>query len=457
MLITIRLAAAMITICIFTTACRPAIAEHNSPILPPVDYGRHYPNGDAAVQYIFGPDGMWKETHSVEYVWNYYQNCEAPDHPFDRNALTDAADGTRFFTAPDANCHLLFDWNHDGEIDTPNGGSAFHEHNGEGVNGETIGEPFTNFWFDDNWLARYMTATYGRPAPDGLSNYDGFTRWRIIGGDPTNWTPYGDDDFDRLALDGLFYVATNDVNQAVEQWDRIRDKSGFDYDSGNHRYQYSNIHENYHLGLFEILTAFLLDHPSVTDTKRHELLQHWVSLRSNILSNQEKNDSNLYGWRTHIEKTDSLINTETIAINVLALGANSLYGFEAGQPPLQMEDHNYLVRSYNVLSAITGSSRPGYMTFGPYQQYPPNAYLADFFLRSESPIGKMATLNVYDAQSEQILASRDVRADEMAGGNDWSRFTLRFDVSNTDNSLEFRTYWHGEADLDVAIIRVRRP
>ncbi len=72
------------------------------------------------------------------------------------------------------------------------------------------------------------------------------------------------------------------------------------------------------------------------------------------------------------------------------------------------------------------------MTFGPYQQYPPNAYLVDFFLRSPSPTGKMATIDVYDAQSGQILAS-------------------------INNSLEFRTYWYGAANMDVAAIRVHRP
>jgi hypothetical protein len=111
-------------------------------------YGRHYPNGAAAVAYAYGPEGMWKEMNPLEYKWNYYcggmPGCvlaAAPpaNHSTDKNALIAYAAGTHFTTALDANAHLLWDMNHDGEIDTSTGGFAFDEHNGKGAGGVAKG------------------------------------------------------------------------------------------------------------------------------------------------------------------------------------------------------------------------------------------------------------------------------------------------------------------------------
>lgn len=88
---------------------------------------------------------------------------------------------------------MLFDFNQDGELDLeyPAAGAfAFMEHSGRGVNNELFGNPFSNFWFDDNSLAKYMALSYMDAVPSGLHEYDDFTRWRIIGGNWTNWTPY---------------------------------------------------------------------------------------------------------------------------------------------------------------------------------------------------------------------------------------------------------------------------
>lgn len=120
-------------------------------------YGKHYPNGKQAVDYVTGPDGTWKNLNPAEYIWNYYNySTNPPNHPYDKSSLIAYADGTHFTTCRDANGHLLLDFNHDGELDTTEGKYAYFEHNGRGVNNTAMGTPFTNFWFDDNTLARYV-------------------------------------------------------------------------------------------------------------------------------------------------------------------------------------------------------------------------------------------------------------------------------------------------------------
>jgi len=92
---------------------------------------------------------------------------------------------------------------------------------------------------------------------------------------------------------------------------------------------------------------------------------------------------------------------------------------------------------------------------GPYWQYPRGSYTVDFFLRAPTPTGKMATVEVYNANNGQFLAQKAVQANELAGNNAWSRISLPITVSDASNRLEFRVYWHETANMDVAAIRIR--
>jgi hypothetical protein len=317
------------------------------------------------------------------------------------------------------------------------------------------GKPFTQFWFDDNWLARYMSTAYGQQLPNGLSKYSDMTRWQILGGDGTNWNRYGATAIDQLALDGLDYLATGDVVSALAKMDAITNDPKVVYDGMNQRYSYGNITENYHLGLAKILADNLLANSSLDPARRSALLQHSISLRSNILSNQETNGINLYGWVTGINDPTTLMNIESIACNVLALGATTNTVFEAGLPPLTADNNQYFLRPHHVLSGVTGLSQAGFMTRGPGWTIPTGTYQVDFFLRAPSPVGKMATVDVRDTISGNVLVSGDVNAADMASGNTWTQITLPVFVTSANTQIELRTYWYATANMDVAAIRIR--
>jgi len=146
-------------------------------------FGQHFPHGSDAVAYLYGPNGTWREQVNVYYGWNFYKHCETPSHLYDARALLRESSVVNS-TAPDANCIILGDFNNNGEIaDETISGYAFHEHAGRGVGGEQTAWPFYQFWFDDNWVARYVAETYGRPHPNGLHDFGHPIRWRVIGGD----------------------------------------------------------------------------------------------------------------------------------------------------------------------------------------------------------------------------------------------------------------------------------
>jgi hypothetical protein len=440
----------------------------------PFSYGRHYPNGAAAVTWIYGPDGTWGDMTGLRYTDNYYAACATGDHPADTSALIAAANGPPF-TTRDANCHLLWAADPaagDPQLGVPDGGagSAFHEHSGVAAGGAKTGAPFTVYWYDDNTLAAVMSQAYGAPMPGGLVTFADFTRWSVVSGNAAAWhgTPYGapgnptsDCCIDTKALNGLYDLATGSFASAAAEWTSVLAMTGATYDGATQRYLYPSIASNYYFGLFKILTDELRANPAASPSSTpsaSELLQHSVSLDSDILDDQQQQagSGTLIGWVTDVPPGGSLINTETVAAEVLGLGARSNSVFEPGVAPLSSDAQGYFLRPYHALSAVgSAGSQPGYMTRGPGFQAPPGAYAVDFRLRAPAPTGTVATVSVYDDVTGAVLASHDVAAAEMATGNLWTEITVSFTVTAPCSQIELRTYWSGSGNLDVGPIRVR--
>ncbi len=396
--------------------------------------------------YLYGSEGTWRAVPpgGLEHRFEYYEHFASSGYPADAAALIAYADGSRLTTARDANGYLL----------RAPGGYAFHEHNGRGVGGGVREKPFTQFWFDDNWLARIMAQAYARPEPSGLYEPEGPVRWKILRGDASSGPPSGGEAFDLLALDGLFLLSARDFAGALEKWQALLAKSEYFYDEENQRYAYPAVSESYHLGLWKILTENLIEFgEALPEETEAALLQHALSLRSQILSLQENAGSEKYGWRTGIHDPGTLINTESTAVNALALGANALEVFEADSPPLR-QGKGFFARPHHVLSAVKDLSPRGLMLYGPGWERPPGQYRIDFLLRSSAPQGRIARLEAYDPAERKVLATKTLSARHLKQDNRWSRVTLAVSLRSR-KGLEFRVHWLGGSNLDVACVRVR--
>lgn len=443
---TVALPSLMLTFCVsFGLAAEPAA------------FGRHYPNGAAAVEYLYGPNGTWKDQAGMSYLWNYYAHCETIDKPADLLALLSLGSSTKL-TSPDVDCLLLGDLNNNGDIeDDVVTGYAFHEHNGRGANGLQTTAPFLHFWFDDNWLARYVAIAYERPQPSGLHDQRYTLRWRALGGDAEGAAFYSSPtQIDQLALNAILKLNRGDLTAALADWHSIKAMTGWIYDWEDQRYEYPEVRETYHLGLWGVLTERLLAADS-DFWDRNDVLQHAESIRSNLLSLQQRDTSgNWLGWTTGTDDSGTLINTETVSVAVLALGAAATWVFEPGQAPLRTGDGRYFPRPYHAVSAVAGLSGPGHVVYGPYWRIEPGTYQVEFSLRSPSNGngGRLATVDVYDGNA--ILAIETVTHAMMPGSNQWLRHRLTVEVTNPENEVEFRVYWHGSANLDVGAIRVLR-
>jgi hypothetical protein len=430
-------------------------------------YGLHYPQGLSAVKYIYGPQGNWKAYSGIQNVFGYYAGWGGvvPNQRpkgVDVNQikqLVSYANGTHATSTPDANRHVLFKLLQNSVLNNGMTYTSFHEHNGRGVNGEVRGAPFTQFWFDDNTVARFMSLAYGAPIPQGLYDTGDFNRWQILSLNNANWVPYlAGKHPDLLVLNGLYEISKGNHWDAYINWWRILNVAGTTYDASNQRYSYPGIKQQYHMGLFKILNDKLMESDEFTISQVNTFIQHSISIRSNILSEQQIENGTPIGWitgdGTSRVGSQSLINTETTALNVLALGTSAKYSFEVGRSPLSKEP-GFFLRPHNVLSAVTGLSNPkSFMSYGPYMNFPTRNYRVDFYLRSPSPSGKMAYIDVFDSNNQKVLAGRAIYSSQLASGNRWTRFSLPVAITNTNNSLEFRLYWNGTADLDAAAIRL---
>ena len=407
-------------------------------------YGIHEPNGLDAVQYLYSPEGTWRAFTGLKNIYGYYNVSDA-----ELAALIAYANGTNPATCQDPDLNVLFDLPYDSETAS---GRAFEEHNGRGVNGTQEGTPFSQFWFDDNYLARYMSEAYGAPVPQGL--YVSPTRWQIIGLDAGTW-PYPDGSApDQDALKGLFYIATGNLTMALQEWQGVYSQAGSDWDPVNLRYSYPGLDQEYYLGLFKILTDRLMD-AGVSAANQSMLFQHSISLRSNILAGQQYEDGSPIGWCTDRFDNTSLINTETTSCQVLGLGTGARYSYEAGQGPLT-NPSGFVVQPYNALSAIKGESTPGPMIFGPHATLPLGTYTVDWYMRSAKPGKKLVVnLQVHEVLTDTFLGSLNVTASQFPADDQWGRYSVDFTITDTSNQLEYLVNWGGQADLDVSTIRVR--
>lgn len=418
-------------------------------------YGKHYPSGNAAVNYIYGSEGMWRSMTNMTFNLNRYQHCGTSGHPYDFYGWLAEAN-VKNITAGDAYCNLYYDLDNDGEIydNSPFSGKAFFEHNARGLldGGSTpMGSPVYNFWYDDNWLARYMAQAYGKTQPAGLYDFGNIVRWRQIGGDNSNWTLYPSNTthIDQLALNGIYRINEYNDSAALSYWSSILSLSGATWDSTKKQYNYPNVLENYHMGLWLSLTERLLwSYPT-----NSSLLQHAVSIRSHLLTDQVRNSGGARrGWISSRTDPNSLMNTETISMVVLGLGTGTDFALEPGITPMIKGSGNYFLRSYNTLSAVVGQSSAGHMTYGPYWNLAAGTYDVDFTLRVPGSGGNVVTVDVYDGSS--IVGSATYTASSLPAGS-WVRKRLTVTIPST-NTTEFRVWWHGGQDLDVGQIRVTK-
>ncbi len=104
-------------------------------------------------------------------------------------------------------------------------------------------------------------------------------------------------------------------------------------------------------------------------------------------------------------------------------------------------------------SASTAADSAEHMAFGPYAtNWGGVSAAAAFHLQVDNNVGSavVVTVDLYDATSDQILASRALRRNEFADVGVYTTFVLTSDlIGRTGHTMETRVYWH-----DVSYVRL---
>ncbi len=381
--------------------------------------GAHLPQGNDAVEHLYGELGTWREIKDLSYTVNYYEiKPPLAEHPFDKGALLRIA-RDRHTTALDANRILLTDANRDGELDATSGGAAFMEHNAIGDGGDRKGWPFHQFWFDDNDFAQSLARAYARPLPWGLFDPGRPLRWSPVAGRP-NYTPYPSAHkyVDQLALNGMHRLNTKNLPAALRDFRDAVTLLQAKYDDAEGRYHYPGLTSFYHLGLTKILAEWLLREARLSRGERAEILQHARSQHALLLTHQVRHrvSGARLGWKSGLKPTD-LINTETTSASALALGAGALW---------TLEPEDFVANDYRL---------------------PEGRYVAEIEARPKS--GPQATFFLRVRQATGTLRVQRFEVEGTPGQTKWQRFSipfaqrrgrvpLKFDVGETANeAIEF--------------------
>ncbi len=115
---------------------------------------------------------------------------------------------------------------------------------------------------------------------------------------------------------------------------------------------------------------------------------------------------------------------------------------------------SYCRYSSNTVSACWRAAQaehqpPQHVVFGPYAtNIPAGDNIAEYTMGFPAGSGLMATVDVNDATTHTVLASRDVQYSEFVAGKS-NKVKLPFVNAHPGNLLEFRVKWPGVGTIDV--------
>ncbi|MBA4393066.1 MAG: hypothetical protein C0407_05890, partial [Desulfobacca sp.] len=108
----------------------------------------------------------------------------------------------------------------------------------------------------------------------------------------------------------------------------------------------------------------------------------------------------------------------------------------------------------NVVSALPGRDRPGYLTLGTHRFFPAGKYRARFRLKSgllKTP-GEIGRLEVLGGRTD-ILGKKILRPGDFTDPEAWADIPLEFEIFKA-REIGFRVYFSGQASLSLNIVLI---
>lgn len=104
-------------------------------------------------------------------------------------------------------------------------------------------------------------------------------------------------------------------------------------------------------------------------------------------------------------------------------------------------------------SANTLQDKPNYLSFGPYQSgLNPGLWKTSWSMKIDNNYAdnaKVVRLEVFDIDTNEILAYRDINRQQFNQSNQFQEFVIQFLHLNPSDRLEFRAFWYGNAYINL--------
>jgi len=108
----------------------------------------------------------------------------------------------------------------------------------------------------------------------------------------------------------------------------------------------------------------------------------------------------------------------------------------------------------NVVKALSGRDRPGYLTLGAHRFFPSGKYRAIFRLKSGIPEsgGEIGRLEILGRRTN-LIAERVLKSDDFKNPKVWTDIPVEFETSST-GEVGFRVYFSGRASLQLNTVLI---
>jgi hypothetical protein len=108
----------------------------------------------------------------------------------------------------------------------------------------------------------------------------------------------------------------------------------------------------------------------------------------------------------------------------------------------------------NVIGAVPGRDRSGYLTLGTHRYFPAGTYRAQFRLKGGpmDPDQEIGRIEIIEDRKE-TLAQKILRGSDFTDSNNWIDIPINFDLPNT-KEIGFRVFFTGKGPLAVNVVRI---
>jgi hypothetical protein len=142
-----------------------------------------------------------------------------------------------------------------------------------------------------------------------------------------------------------------------------------------------------------------------------------------------------------------------------SIGNNLKIEYKPEEMLTLIDNKIYDSEAYNKI-AVFGSvqkTKPGYIVYGPYMQFPKGRFAAEFRLKTNnnSKGSAIVIIDIASNSGKNVYCRKEIMGYDFERSNQYQSFVLDFNINNSVKDVEFRVYFTGKEDIWIDNVMVR--